>query len=297
MPIISAHPPLPDDAIAGSDVLRKARQMQYPIARAARALQRAQEPKEQYEALLEAADALSVTLGATAAAWLRAGGGDDAGLAQLRTAYERGVTQGTWNSITRRASAVSGAGAAFPGMPAGAAAKKLQVHLAELVKERNLWAHGSAPRTGAEAAQRLERLLPVLEGALERAAFLVDVPWVLTQSSSYNVRTRQFEVIASDAMADHPEFERRRLTSAVPLADDRFYVLVRDQEPLDLTPFIVYRPCEICRHAEVFYADRLPDGSSTVLKSFASGHKIIDSTLDEDIRMLCGPMDSQSTES
>ncbi len=188
--------PLADDAIATSPVLRAARALQYPVARAVRALQAAPTPKDQYEALLDAADALTITVGASAAAWLRYVDNNADGLTELRTAYERGVTQGTWQLVARRAAK---AAADTESAPAGLAtvARKprknednnLLDQLNILTQERNKWAHGSPPRTEVDAAQRLAGLMPVLESALTQAMFLAEVPWFVTRSSSYLMRT------------------------------------------------------------------------------------------------------------
>ncbi|WP_166487279.1 hypothetical protein [Geodermatophilus obscurus] len=284
--------PLADDAIATSPVLRAARALQYPVARAVRGLQAAPTPKDQYEALLDAADALTITVGASAAAWLRFVGDNSDELTVLRTAYERGVTQGSWQRVARRAAK---AAADTESAPAGLAMvtrrprkneRSLLEQLDALTQERNKWAHGSPPRTEVDAAQRLARLLPVLESALTQATFLAEVPWFVTRSSSYLVREQRFDVSVAAAMGDHPEFERRRLSFQEPLADGRFYMLVNGDTPVDLTPFVVLQHCDVCNFHELFYADRLPGGSSTVLKSFGNGHVKTDKTLDEDILLL-----------
>ncbi len=90
-------------------------------------------------------------------------------------------------------------------------------------------------------------------------------------------------------MGDHPEFERGRLSFREPLADGRLYMLVNGDTPVDLTPFVVLQHCDVCNFPELFYADRLPGGRRTVLKSFGNGHVKVDQTLDEDILVLGNP--------
>ena len=286
--------PLTDDAMAASPALRAARVLQYPVARAVRALQAAPTPKDQYEALLDAADALTITVGGSAAAWLRHVDNDAEGLTELRIAYERGVTQGTWQQVARRAAK---AAVDTEMAPTGLATvtrrprkneNSLLDQLSALTQERNKWAHGSAPRTEVDATQRVARLLPILESALTQAKFLAEVPWFVTRSSSYLIREQRFDVSVAAAMGDHPEFERGRLSLREPLADGRLYMLVNGETAVDLTPFIVLQHCDVCNFLELFYADRLPRGSSTVLKSFANGHVKSDATLDEDIQLLGG---------
>jgi hypothetical protein len=86
-------------------------------------------------------------------------------------------------------------------------------------------------------------------------------------------------------MGDHPEFERQRIVSPVPLANENFYILGLDQ-PIELMPFVVNRYCEECRQREVWHADKLDPKSGTVLKSFDRGHGIFDDSLDDEILHL-----------
>lgn len=281
-----------DESLTASVVLRESRQFQFPIARAVRALQLATDSKDQYEALLDVADALSVALGTTASAWLRSlGAGQDA-LDSLREAYlSRGVSQGHWHQMLSQAIRLDVDG----GFPSGfriashrGKRGNLLTHLGALVQERNRWAHGSRPRNSAEAARRVVELQPTLEDALSGSAFLAEMPWVLTRSSSYQPRSREFHVIAFRAMGDHPEFERQDLTSAVPLADESIYLL-EQQNPIDLSPFVTMRYCDTCRKRQICYADRLDTKHGTALKSFECGHGMFDPNLDEEVRTLGEP--------
>lgn len=288
--------PLPlatDELLAASVVLRESRQLQFPVARAVRALQLATDSKGQYEALLDVADALSVTLGTTASAWLRYRGAGQEALGLLHEAYlTKGVAQGHWHQMLSQAIRVAvDDGESNPGFRIASRRTKngtLLSHLGSLVQERNRWAHGARPRNSAEAARRVAEFQPTLEAALSGSAFLVDLPWVLTRSSSYQPRSGEFHVIAFRAMGDHPEFERQSLTSVVPLADEILYLLGQ-QKPIDLSPFLVVRYCDTCRKQQVCYADRLDAKRGTALKSFDCGHVMFDPNLDEEVLALREP--------
>ncbi|MGH3902698.1 MAG: hypothetical protein ACRDTE_00615 [Pseudonocardiaceae bacterium] len=289
----TTQPPATDEALAASLVLTEARELQFPVARAVRALQLATDPKGQYEALLDVADALSVTLGTTVAAWLRHRGVGQEALGSLHEAYvTKGVSQGGWHQLLGQAIRVAGDDEeASPGLRSASQRTKggtLLTHLGVLVQERNRWAHGARPRNSAEAARRVTELQPTLEAALSGSGFLADMPWVLTHSSSYQPLSGEFQVIAFRAMGDHPEFERQNLTSAMPLADDGFFVLGK-QTPIELSPLVVMRYCETCHQQEVCYADRLDPKLGTSLKSFDRGHVIFDPTLDEEVQTLIEP--------
>lgn len=278
-----------DESLAASVVLRESRQLQFPVARAVRALQLATDSKDQYEALLDVADALSVTLGTTASSWLRSLGAGQEALDSLREAYlTRGVSQGNWHQILSQAIRLDVDGGFPSGFRIASHRTKrgnLLTHLGVLVQERNRWAHGSRPRNSAEAARRVVELQPTLEAALSGSAFLVEMPWVLTRSSSYRPRSGKFHVIAFRAMGDHPEFERQDLTSAVPLADESIYLLDQ-QNPIDLSPFLAMRYCDTCRKRQVCYTDRLDTKRGTALKSFECGHGMFDPSLDEEVLTL-----------
>jgi hypothetical protein len=287
---VSALRKLPTEALANSETLGEARTYQYPIARSVRALQLAADPKEQYQALIDVSEALSITAGVTVAAWLRIRAPDHLALVSLRDLYvSRGVSQGSWHEVLAQASRVAVDDESAPrglrALRAGRKRNSIMLHLNALVQERNRWAHGARPRDAAEAAMRVNELQPTLESALDAARFLLEMPWILTQSSSYQPRTQEFRVLGFRAMGDHPEFERQRLTSPIPLADDTFYILGQDQ-PIELTPFVVIRYCEECRQREVWHADKLDAKSGTVLKSFDRGHGIFDNTLDDEILRL-----------
>lgn len=257
------------------------RELPYPIARALRAVGNAPTEKERYVAVLDAADAISVTVGVVAAAWLRAIEPDASVFGTLHEAYGRGVTQGTWQALIRAAAHEPSAGSDMPGLAQAAATTKkgnLLHHLGLLTEERNKWAHGAAPRTNAEASDRLTAMRSALDAAIARSTFLSATPWVVTQSCSFQVQDRTFDIQTAVAMGDHPEFARSAMTSSVPLADERVYVVRQGQQPIDLTPFVVWKHCSECRKPELFLVDRRA-ASGAVLKSFDGGHVMRDTDL------------------
>ncbi len=218
---------------------------------------------------------------------------DGEGLRKLGEAYVgRGVTSGHWHEVLRTAREASVTHMnALPGLLAGVRQEKggrgLLSELRLLLEERNRWAHGAGPQNPADAANRVATLLPALEGALVRAKFLAEIPWVLVRSGSYRRVQSVFAVTVGRAMGDHPEFEAQQITSPIPLADDTFYALT-PAGPIDLTPFVVIRYCDICQQPEVCHADRLmPEG--VALKSFGRGHVIFDPGLEEELRQLGQP--------
>lgn len=280
-----------DDTMGGLTSFDSFRELQFPIARAVRALQRALTPRERYDALLDTADALTITLGVSAASWLRHTGADSDSLRCLRSAFATGISQGTWHDTTHRASKLDRAESGMPGLtsfsrPPRRKQPSLHTELSALTKERNLWAHGSGPRSGIDAQARLEELIPLLESALGKASeVLSKTPWLLTVTSSYKARSQHFDVSTLQVMGDHPEFARDRLTSVAPLSDGCLFMHIGEDDFVDLTPFVVYRDCLECGHSEVFYADRRTSGG-VVLKSFARGHRMEDPTLVDEVDLL-----------
>lgn len=161
----------------------------YPIARAARALQVASEPRERYEAVLKVAETICVVLGATAAAWARKEKIDDEALTQLQKALlNQGASQGHWLEVARsiqRPMALSPVG--VPGMADSLRLKKggggVVADLNKLISERNHWAHGRGPRTAGEFIERLRDLAPLIERTLQQLSFFEESPWIFTRNS------------------------------------------------------------------------------------------------------------------
>jgi hypothetical protein len=161
----------------------------------------------------------------------------------------------------------------------------LVADLTQFTEERNLWAHGGGPHNRVEAAERVAVLMPVLERILERSAFLAETPWVLVDDSKLRRREGDFQVQASKAMGDHPDFDYLELITSQPLAEDVFYLL-SPHGPIDLTPLVVMRQCPTCHQREVAYADRIDSKHGVALKTFDRGHLLFDATLVEEARHL-----------
>lgn len=265
--------------------------LQYPVALAVRKLQLITSQKERYEALLDSAESLILTLGITSAAWLRSEKVGKDELEELQRQCARGgISQGHWQALIRALGTYSsdhqfplpGAVEGFRKIKGGLG---LQTDLNTLTAERNRSAHGGRPRIDGEASLRLSEFLPVLERALDKARFLADTPWVITQSSSYQRRSGNFDVQSELAMGDHPDFVSHEFTSQFPLANDTFYA-IGPKGPIDLTPFAVRRYCDTCHDLEIFYADRLIENKGLLLRSFGRGHVIYDRTLNEEIQSI-----------
>ena len=297
---ISDTPLIPlsiDEPIARSRVLKAARESSpYPIARTVRSLQQASDPVDQYQAILDAAEAVSVVLGSLCAAWLSNFRPGCPELQQPQKSFDRGVTLGTWHSIIRTYAQESGRHAevltgSMEGLRQGKGGTGLLADLRILLEERNRWAHGARPHGRPETASRVSELFPHLQDVLERSEFLISSPWILVQASAYRRHERDFAIDGLSAMGDHPEFDRIIFSSKLPLANDTFYAQLEDRA-LDLTPFVVIRYCHLCRQREVCYADRIDAKRGVSLKSFLSGHVVFDTSLLSEIaRIGQGPID------
>lgn len=289
--------PLPSSAVLAD----ARRMMPHPVARAIRTLQQANSSKEQYEAVLDAAEILAISVTVTAAAVLRArtGGSVEShesgrrNLSTLRSALLAGggATFGTWTNwlealrrfTASHPDAVPGLSEAFCGDPQ---ATDLVDHLNTLRTERNRAAHGDRPQSAGESTLRVTEIRPHLEHALIKAQFLTQLPWLLTISCSYHPRSHTFDVVAYDVMGDHPDFERREFTWPNPVANDVFYVL-GPEGPVSLSPFVASLFCPQCQQMEVCYAARATKNTGpATLKSFARGHTVHSSDLGDEIRLL-----------
>jgi hypothetical protein len=283
---------VPPSILAESELLSSARRrLQYPIARAVRAIQLASDKREEYEAVLSTGEAIAITIGVSIAASLRGSVDPPPAFQELQRGYlDRGVTQGQWitliaataNLLRVQPEPLRGLSDA---LRRGKGGSGLVEDLRIIVEERNRWAHGGGPRTPSDAVARLGEMAPALERAITRSLFLVDSPWILVRSSSYRRAHQDFAVLGADAMADHPDFERRDLTSPVPLADDTLYMLTGNRA-VDLTPFIAMHDCPECHQAELCHADRLDPRFGVALKSFARGHLMYEPGLADELTNL-----------
>ncbi|MFF2217557.1 hypothetical protein [Streptomyces antibioticus] len=275
--------------------------MPHPVARAVRTLEQANTSKEQYEAMLDAAETLAISVSVTAAAALRGriGGNEESdesirhNLSTLRSALLAGggVTFGTWTNwleAIRRftASHPDAVPELSEGLRGDPHATDLVDHLNALRTERNRAAHGDRPQSEGESTLRVTKIRPHLEHALIKAKFLTHFPWLLTISCSYQPRSHTFDIVAYDVMGDHPDFERREFTWPHPVANDVFYVL-GPEGPVTLSPFVASLFCPQCQQMEVCYAARATrKAGPATLKSFARGHTVHSTDLGDEIRLL-----------
>ena len=286
-------PPAPrtgsHEFVTDSPELRRARELHYPLARHVRSIRAAPDASSRYVAALETAEVLAMVLGMSAAAWLNHVGILPHALSRLGEAYERGVAFGVWLDLSKQVARQAANRHDAPSALAAFSDAETKTRLGQLdvlVQERNRYAHGHRPRSDAEAERRLTEVLPALATALDGAAQLEQMPWVVTESSSFQVHDRTFDVTGRRAMSDHPAFERGRWNVASPLADDRVYIMSDRTGPIDLTPFVVIRTCDTCLTEELFHSARLPKAGGTELKSFTSSHGVTDRSLDGEIRAL-----------
>ncbi|MEU4289145.1 hypothetical protein AB0E63_13080 [Kribbella sp. NPDC026596] len=296
-PPVSVTPPHP----ASNELAIARKSLQHPIARSVRVLQQAHTARDQYDAVLDTAEALAITISLTAAAVLKDQVSKPDGvlsdpanraLAALRTAYTgAGTTFGTWTTwLGNLRPLVDDSPTLIPGLSSA-----LHTHpgnpsviddLNALRAERNHAAHGGRPHTMQEYAVRVAHMMPRIENALRRSRFLEDSPWLLTVSSSFQPRPRVFDVRTQRVMGDHPHFETQNFLWREPVADDMFYVL-GSGGPVMMSPFVASRFCTHCHQVEVCYAYRTNrhDGPAT-FKSFDSGHDIGVEELGDDLRAL-----------
>ncbi|WP_148081869.1 hypothetical protein [Streptomyces botrytidirepellens] len=262
----------------------------HPIARALRSLHQAPTDKDRYEALLDAAEILAITLSVTVAALLQEAG--QRNLSLLRRAYfGKGAMFGTWTTWLKELQPLA---AAQPDLVAGLHLALgdgpddpgIVTHLNALREERNRAAHGNKPKSQPESALRVAEGTHHLERALAKAEFLKATPWLFTVSCVYHPRSRDFEVVAQDATGDHPDFERRTFTWEHPVGIDMFYVH-GPEGPVPLSPFVADLFCPQCRQMEVSYAYKASKGNRVAtFKSFGRGHDIAAPHMVDDLLSL-----------
>ncbi|MGW5471524.1 hypothetical protein [Streptomyces chartreusis] len=290
-----------DQALASSDILEHARkEFPYPVARAVHELQRAHTRKDQYEALLQAAEVLAITFSVTTAAILQGWDSEqangvplplrDACLSALSDRYRRGAMFGGWTSwLSERLvplaeshkDLIPGLWDALQDQPDSPG---LVEHLNFLRLERNRPAHFDRPQTQEEAELRAARCGPHLEQALRKAELLRNMPWLAIVSVKYRPKQREFDITAHRVMGDHPDFEPCGFTWTAPVASDALYVLYAGK-PVTLSPFAASAFCAQCLRKEICYTQKLTSNKGpATLKSFDRGHEILNTELGEEIR-------------
>lgn len=273
----------------GTQALTHAQQtLPHPVARAIRALQQADTPRDQYEAMLDAAESLALTVCVTAAALLhKQGTGSGLGvLSGLRSSYlATGTTFGTWTVGLSRVAALA---AEHEQLPSGFSSGVVSMvdDLKTLKDERNRTAHGDKPLSQPEASLRVAECGGFLEHALTSAQFLEESPWLCIATCDYRQRSRTFHVVARNATGDHPVFELQTYEWDEPVAGNAFY-LRTPEECVPLSPFITYSFCPQCRQMETCYTWRVRKlESHATVKSFSRGHEIPVPELGDEIRAL-----------
>jgi hypothetical protein len=275
----------------------------YPAASVLHRFRRAQDPDEQYDALIAAGETLAVTVSVTLAALLRARDGAQNGAATPDTGPDRDLgslcrelssrpmTFGAWITWLRRLASHTADHAELSSLLNEVLHDKagqpgLVTSLDWIRKERNRAAHGDVPRSAPEYALRAEQNSRYLEAAVRSSAFLRGFPWLYTKKLFYRPRSGVFEISARIVMGSHPDFDTNKYRFTSPVANESFYLLDAGR-PVQLTPLVAYGFCLACNSEELCYTARVSkhDGSAT-LHSFERGHEIQDRELGSEIRAL-----------
>lgn len=266
--------------------------LQFPVANAARSWERAHSAMGQYDAMIDLIEALTAVLGITTAGALRANAPTEGKLASLLSFYTRtGATQGAWRPVIELFYRTANDDPEFLVNVSNQASGKLLDcnilgDLDRLRQERNSFAHGGRPRDKHEAPERVEAMSPLVQKVVAYSKFLVDLPWVLTKSSSYNKPESIFSVFGERAMGDNQAFAKIEFTSHIPLSDDSFFALTPGG-PIELSPMLAYRYCPRCRKEEMRMAGKLLRGAGEVeTRSFVCGERTLDKKLADDLAKL-----------
>jgi uncharacterized RDD family membrane protein YckC len=148
--------------------------------------------------------------------------------------------------------------------------------LDDVVRVRNLQAHGGPPRGQVETAERLSILEPSIAQALEGSDFLASAELLQIEDCALQRGNDGFEIAALRLRGDHPDYERIRFLASDPLVDQTL-VLRSGETMIDLTPFGLVRDCPKCGGREVYYPDRI-EKDTTVFRSFDSRHELKDAS-------------------
>lgn len=264
------------------DAIRIARNSYpYPVARSLHAIGNTVNPRERYhETIHEVSEAMSVILASICAgvARERAIRGGNRFRAWVRQTKGIGATIGTRNQMvfeiaenlitTAGSGDIGGIGRALGDLDAPAV--KL---LRKLLEERNR-IHGDYPRTDLQFQQRLMAAESDTQQLLEALSFLArwefryaEFVEPVEDSDGSTIFAATFRVLRGE----NPDWEIAAHTSRSPLYRGRVYAFVDDQYLLDLHPFILVRPCQICGSLEVYHPSSFSNDEVN-LKSIDRGH-------------------------
>ena len=142
-----------------------------------------------------------------------------------------------------------------------------------LLVERNR-IHGDYPRTDIQFQQRLTESEGDMQRLLEALGFLAR--WELRYAEFVEPLEDEdhstfFSVTFRVLKGDNPDWGLTTYTSQAPLYRGRVYALVDDQSLIDLYPFLLVRPCQLCGAMEVYHPASFGDDEAH-LKSIDRGH-------------------------
>ncbi|WP_433724569.1 hypothetical protein ACQP0C_27695 [Nocardia sp. CA-129566] len=261
----------------------------YPVAarwRMAEALQSAAPSMEAYGAILDTTEIL-LCYGALLALALTREAGVELGSANdIRTKLRGGRTgpgMGEWVAVLNELATSRRLRSLTPSNPLGdlrsmLAEKDVEAARQRLTQRRNDEAHMRGvdpidlPDAVHEAGEDLRRLL-------EAARFLTDWPLVHVTGVRWDSLIRTSYVEYRELMGDHPivpTSSEHQPNSELEVGS--LYLRGHERRLHLLRPFLVGRPCPVCRTWSTFHIDRAPKGT-VVLKSLEHGHICEDRTL------------------
>jgi hypothetical protein len=250
----------------------------YPVARAVRAYVTALDDRDRYDALLDTAEALVMTLGLVGLAWCTERQVDTPAFQQWRQGVQRGgPSYGVWLGVARDAAQcmaeVSENLSGYADALKTTDRRSLHATCNKLVEERNAARHGSPPRSRLkEHSARLQQFDPVLRLVLEQSGFLARLEWVVPRQH-VPLPSGQFLVTAHRVMGDHPDFEFTRREEAAARPHDALWIRPDDVTAhLALAPFVGPRICPECGNEEIYYVNKLKNNAVSY-KSFDRGHE------------------------
>jgi type I restriction-modification system DNA methylase subunit len=254
-----------------TDVVQRA-ELQYPyqIAKLARDYRLAARSGRQLEAGLLLAEAVVRSAGIVAAAALADAGPEVRDSVLSR--FSGGISTGEWLSILQEAQA-AGSLSAYPEL-AGLSFRKKGVGalLQVSVEIRNRVTHTTGMMTGAEQADVLAQLEPVLFEVLDRSTWLSQYEFLQVRSCVFT--GARHEVVANRLNGSHPDWEPVVVPVNEPVAPNFLYLDTPDTSSLlSLHPFASATTCETCRRDEFYVLDRVREGGAGESRSLRD-HRI-----------------------